>query len=184
MSDPASHGPLRRTATLLFEGWGYNQYRRENQLRADDLLVRSRVSDLLAAARAGLSALESAFRRAHLPPPTRANPYPDAGAVAQAQALARAGAEIGAIEGRIRAAPAPERDEIWRRHRNEAQTLAALGDLDTQMVALVLELQDRLDAADATAAADPAFPDAVLGALRPLAGKVEERANFLRLHFA
>ena len=35
-------GTLRQIATNLFHGWGYNFYRAENQLRADDQLVRAR----------------------------------------------------------------------------------------------------------------------------------------------
>ena len=181
MSELSGHRPLRRGATLIFEGWGYNKYRLENQLRADDLLVRARVCELLARARARLGALESAYRRARLPPPTRASPYPDAAAVAQAQALARAGAEIGTVEGLIRAAPAPERDEVWRRHRGEAATLAALADLDTELVEGALALEESLAAATEADAAGPDFPAEVAAALAPLTAKVRERADFLRL---
>ena len=40
--DPISgKGPIAQTASLLFYGWGYNFYRVENQLRADDLLIRA-----------------------------------------------------------------------------------------------------------------------------------------------
>lgn len=181
MSDLADHGAARRTATLLFEGWGYNKYRRENLLRADDLLVRARVSELLSRARARLGALESAYRRAHLPAPTRANPYPDPASIAQAQALTRAGEEIGAIEGLIRAAPAPERDEVWRRHRGEAATLTALAIIDTEMVEHAIALEDFLAAGDEAAAAAPGFPAEVSAHITPLSAKVRERADFLRL---
>jgi hypothetical protein len=37
-------GALRQVATNLLYGWGYNFYRIENQLRADDRLVRCLVS--------------------------------------------------------------------------------------------------------------------------------------------
>ena len=54
-----SAGPIKQTAVLLFYGWGYNFYRRENQLRADDLLIRTKVGGILAQARSHLSALEA-----------------------------------------------------------------------------------------------------------------------------
>ena len=40
-------GLLRQIATNLFYGWGYNFYRVENQLRADDQLVRTKAASLL-----------------------------------------------------------------------------------------------------------------------------------------
>ena len=42
-----SAGPVKQVLSNLFYGWGYNFYRKENQLRADDLLIRSKVSELL-----------------------------------------------------------------------------------------------------------------------------------------
>jgi hypothetical protein len=42
-------------ATNLFYGWGYNFYRIENQLRADDQMIRSRTPSWIV--RAGVSLL-------------------------------------------------------------------------------------------------------------------------------
>ena len=47
-------GALRQIATNLFYGWGYNFYRVENQLRADDQLVRSKAASLLGIAMASV----------------------------------------------------------------------------------------------------------------------------------
>ena len=52
-------GALRQVATNLFCGWGYNFYRLENQLRADDQLVRSNAAGLLGSAMASVSAAET-----------------------------------------------------------------------------------------------------------------------------
>ena len=43
-------GPLEEIAVNLFHGWGYNFYRFENQLRADDQLIRSKVGAILGSA--------------------------------------------------------------------------------------------------------------------------------------
>ncbi len=59
----------------LFTGWGYNFYRVENQLRADDLMIRARVCDMLGSARAALAAAEAAYRHEFLRPPTRGKTY-------------------------------------------------------------------------------------------------------------
>ena len=125
---------LEQVALNLFYGWGYNFYRAENQLRADDLLVRARACELLAAARAALEACEAAYRREALPPPSRERPRPDPEAMRRAQALEQLGRELGAVEGRIRSLPVPETDRMTQRYRNEAQTLARLVDADQRLV--------------------------------------------------
>jgi len=79
-------GALRQIATNLFYGWGYNFYRVENQLRADDQLVRSKAASLLGIAMASVEAAESAYRREFLPAPSRCKPFPDPAAVAAAVA--------------------------------------------------------------------------------------------------
>ncbi|HKR27390.1 MAG TPA: hypothetical protein VJS11_08040, partial [Acidobacteriaceae bacterium] len=54
---------LRQLATNLFYGCGYNFYRVENQLRADDQFVRSKAASLLGEAMSSVCAAESAYRR-------------------------------------------------------------------------------------------------------------------------
>ena len=51
--------PLEQVAITLFYGWGYNFYRVENQLRADDLLVRAKAGVLLGDARAVVDSAEA-----------------------------------------------------------------------------------------------------------------------------
>ncbi len=117
---------LAKVAVTLFNGWGYNFYRVENQLRADDLLVRAKISWLLGQAAASVTAAETAYRREFLPPPSRAKPRPDPDAVAGAQAIERLAQSITALEGQIRAAPVPENDRMTQLYRREAETLARL----------------------------------------------------------
>ncbi|HTV85030.1 MAG TPA: hypothetical protein VME63_06480 [Dyella sp.] len=148
-------GIAKQVLSNLFYGWGYNFYRRENQLRADDLLIRSRLSDWLGECRAHLAVLEADYRRTHLPPPTREHPFPDAGAVGQAQALQRLGRDIESLETAIRTAAVPEMDRIHQRHRNEAETLEKLVAADSTLVLHVMQLRDAVVAiGDATAAID------------------------------
>jgi hypothetical protein len=127
-------GPLRHVAINLFYGWGYNFYRKENQLRADDQLVRGKVSWLLGRARTAVEHAESEWRREKLPPPSRAQPFPDPHATASAQALERLALEIGALKGRIEALPVPENDRMTQRYRQEAATLEALGQSDALLI--------------------------------------------------
>jgi hypothetical protein len=140
-------GPLGEIAINLFHGYGYNFYRLENQLRADDQRVRTLACTLLTKARAALDSAESAYRREHLPPPTRANPTPDPAAMAGAQALERLARSIGAIEGQIRHAPAPENDRMTQRYRQEAATLTQLADVDKTLIGQAELLRSLLDGA-------------------------------------
>jgi hypothetical protein len=44
---PGEDSRLYRIGVMLLNGYGYNWYRWDNQMRADDLLVRSRASEHL-----------------------------------------------------------------------------------------------------------------------------------------
>jgi hypothetical protein len=127
-------GILRQLATNLFYGWGYNFYRKENQLRADDQLIRSKAGSLLGDAMASVCSAESEYRREYLPPPTRAKPFPDAEAVASAQKLERLAKAIGAVEAALQHQPAPENDRMTQRYRQEAATLEKLIGYDERLV--------------------------------------------------
>jgi hypothetical protein len=135
---------LEQIAINLFHGWGYNFYRLENQLRADDLLVRSHVEVMLGSARKSVEAELSRYRRTFLAPPTRDNPLPDPTAVAHARSLEELSAGIGQLEGAIRALPAPENDRMTQRYREEADTLLRLRDFDTQLVGQAETLREML----------------------------------------
>lgn len=145
-------GPLGEVAINLFHGWGYNFYREENQLRADDLLIRSHACAILGKSRASLEAAEASYRRTHLPAPTRAKPFPDAQAVADAQALERLSRAIGTVEGQVRHQPVPENDRMSQRYRTEGRTLEALGEIDMLLVGQAELLRTMLDGVTGEAA--------------------------------
>ncbi|HEX3917982.1 MAG TPA: hypothetical protein VHW60_11650 [Caulobacteraceae bacterium] len=140
-----AEGALRHVAINLFYGWGYNFYRKENQLRADDQLVRAKAAWLLGQAHGSLDTAEHAYRREKLPPPSRTKPFPDPEAVAGCQALERMSAEVGAIVARLHALPAPENDRMTQRYRNEAETLVKLGSVDEQLVGQCELLRQSVD---------------------------------------
>ena len=138
-------GPLEEIAVNLFHGWGYNFYRLENQLRADDLVVRNQVCGLLGRARGAIDAAESAYRRAFLPPPSRERPRPDPAAMANAQLLEQLSQSVGALEGQIRAQPVPENDRMTQRYRQEAPTLQKLLECDLRLTGQAETLRAMLD---------------------------------------
>jgi hypothetical protein len=141
-------GKLDEIAVNLFYGWGYNFYRLENRLRADDQLVREHACWLLGQSRAMIEAAQGTYRRTALPPPSRAKPLPDLAAVAAARSLEALSASVGDLEGIIRALPVPENDRMTQRYRQEAPTLAILGDCDRRLIGLAEALRRSLDGRD------------------------------------
>ena len=136
---------LEKIAINLFYGWGYNFYRKENQLRADDQLVRSKVGSILSSARKSVETAESAYRREFLPPPSREKPRHDAAAVAGAQAIERLSKGIGAVAGLVTALPVPESNRMTQRYRDEAVTLQQLLQCDQLLVGQAELLRTMLD---------------------------------------
>jgi hypothetical protein len=144
-------GALRHLAINLFNGWGYNFYRKENQLRADDQLIRAKAAWLAGLAAQAAASAETEYRRVALPPPSRAKPFPDPEAVAGAQALERLARAIAALPGRIQAQPVPENDRMTERYRLEAATLETLGACDSRLVGQCELLRSMVEGRDGPA---------------------------------
>ena len=143
-------GPLEQIAINLFYGWGYNFYRQENQLRADDQVIRGKVGFLLGTARKGVETAESGYRREFLPPPSREKPRPDAAAVAGAQSLERFSKAIGALQALINNQPVPENDRMTQRYREEAATLQSLIQSDQLLTGQAELLRSMIDGKNGT----------------------------------
>ncbi len=169
-----------KLAANLFAGWGYNFYRAENQLRADDLMVRAKVGEMLGAARASVAAAEASFRQAYLPPPTRAHPLPDPQAVRQAQSLEAIGRELGALEGQIRALPVPETDRMTQRLRGERETLERLLAVDRAMVATAHQVREATVAASSANILERA--QTLSSMLAALEATLRDRRDLLAVH--
>lgn len=163
---------LEQVAINLFYGWGYNFYRIENQLRADDQLVRAKAGAILVDCRLHVDKLEGAYRRANIPAPTRAKPFPDPEVMRNAQALERFSGAIGALEGQVRAQPVPENDRMTQFYRREGETLLRLGKQDRLLVGRAETLRHSLEALD--------FGDALLGALPEFEAAMRELGAILR----
>jgi hypothetical protein len=147
MSDSAFYhvGTLEKIAINLFYGWGYNFYRVENQLRADDLLIRSKVGWLLGCARKSVETAELKYRREFLPPPSREKPRQEATAVAGVQCIERLSRAIGALQAQISTQPVPENDRMTERYRQEAATLQRSVESDRKLVGQAELLRSMVD---------------------------------------
>lgn len=151
MSDFYDAGAVGRIANTLFLGWGYDFYKTTNQLRADDQLIRAKVGQLLGFTQTDLAAAETAYRRERIAPPTRANPFPDPAVIATAQTLERLAREVGALIGRVAAAPAPSADRMTERYRDESDTLTYLRDHDRVLVGQAALLRGVVEGKDGAA---------------------------------
>jgi hypothetical protein len=137
---PSQDDPVYRVWVMLLNGYGYNWYRLDNQLRADDLLIRSRASEHLEAAAARLREIEGRYRRRHLPPPTRERPDPDPDHLAAARAIRAVADRILEVDTRVRGAAVPPNDMVWMRHRDEVETLWQLSQCDVVLVGAAKDL--------------------------------------------
>ncbi len=140
--DPAISEELEH----LMLGGGFNYYRIENQLRADDLLVRQRAGASLGLAAAKLGQLAEQFQRTCMPAPTRDCPYPPAEVMEQLNALRRLRQRIITSNSLLQGLSCPAQDKIWRRLRDEQTLLNSLLQADIAMLRQASELEQQVQA--------------------------------------
>jgi hypothetical protein len=121
-------GPAKRLLSNLFYGCGYNFYRREHRLRADDRLIRRKLRQLLRESRAHLNSHLIAW--AHV-----------ASATAALQCAQR---ELEAMELAILTSALPQVDRLHRRHQEERGALEKLVALDGEALLALVTLRDAI----------------------------------------
>ena len=188
MPDPLAERPLPgedsrlyRIGMLLLNGYGYNWYRLDNQMRADDLLVRSRASEHLESAAARLRDLEGRYRRKYLPPPTREHPDPEPQHLAAAQEFRDLAERILKSDTKLRGAAMPPDDKVWLRHRGELETLQQLGICDVLLVARAKELAGLVAGQAVDVGLDPALEQSIDQHLDELSGALIRRGEILAI---
>ena len=142
ITNPIDAGPARRLLSNLFYGCGYNFYRRASELRADDMVIRWKLSQLVQECRLHLSSIEVAFRREHRAEPGCDYAFLQPAAVPIAQALLYAQRDLQAMETSIRVAAVPETDRLHQRNREERGTLERLVALDGDVLLALVTLRD------------------------------------------
>jgi len=150
---PGEGSPLYETWEMLLHGYGYNFYRKDNQARADDLLVRQSAGHFIGEAAKKLLQLESEYQRRHLPPATREHPLPPPERLAAHRAIRELRQQVLSLEAELRGLPAPPEDKTWMRHRRQLDTLKQLLVHDVQFVGAAKLLDEqaartRLDGPD------------------------------------
>jgi len=132
---------ITRQLELLMLGYGFNFYRAENQLRADDLLVRQKAGASLGQASARLEKLALEFQRTCIPAPTRQQPYPSPDLMERLNALRAMRQRVLDQESFLHGMSAPAQDKIWRRLREEGDLLEALLHADVAMLAMAAQAE-------------------------------------------
>jgi hypothetical protein len=164
---------------MLLNGYGYNWYRKENQLRADDLLVREHASHFIVEAAKKLQEQEADYARRFLPAPTRENPFPPDDRLATHALIRSTRQNLLALEARIRGLSAPPTDRIWQRHRSEVDVLANLTRMDVQLVGLSKEIDTEAGKLDPEAWSHPERLAPLGDNTRQVERLITERAEFL-----
>jgi hypothetical protein len=133
--------PIAKELELLLSGYGFNYYRIENQLRADDLLVRQKAGASFGQAAAKLEKLAAEFQLSFIPAPNRQQPFPPADLMERLNALRRLRQRVLDQESLLQGLSSPAQDKIWRRLRNEEGLLNALLQADVAMLQLAAEME-------------------------------------------
>jgi hypothetical protein len=178
---PGQEDPVYQTWVMLLNGYGYNWYKLDNQLRADDLLIRARASEHLGAAVSRLRAIEAAYRRKYLPPPSREHPDPDPEHLAAARQMRAIADRILDVDTRLRGAAVPPDDKIWQRHRDELDTLWRLSECDVVLVGAAKELAGIVAELPPDAAIDAEAEARMDRQLGYLAAALKQRNDLLAL---
>jgi hypothetical protein len=176
---PGENSRLARIGMMLLNGYGYNWYRADNRMRADDLLIRSRASEHLESAVSHLRDIEARYRRKHLPPPTRQHPDPDPQHLAIVRQFRAVAERLLGIDTRLRGAAAPADDKVWRRHRSEIGTLRLLCECDAVLVGTAKELADMVAGLPADAGLDAAAEQGIEERLAQLTAALTRRNEVL-----
>jgi hypothetical protein len=176
---PDEHSDLYKTWVMLLNGYGYNWYRKENQLRADDLLVREHAGHFILEAAKKLQEQEADYARKFLPTPTRENPFPPDDKLATHALIRSTRQNLLALEARIRSLSAPPTDRIWQRHRSEVDVLASLTSMDVQLVGLSKEIDTEAARLDLEAWSHPERLEPLGDNVRKIERLIAERQELL-----
>jgi hypothetical protein len=176
------HNPniITQAVLLAYTGWGYNFYSTTNKLRADDLLIRSKISGLLNRVAADLSGF-GAKLAATVPAPSRQVPLPDRDIMAIVVELRRLSSEIDSLSVKITALTTPGRDKIWDRHRDQNTILLRLQGFDLYLGQLVFDLKGLVETKMPTEMKDEQVREELDVKLNEIRSALREREDMLAI---
>lgn len=135
--------PIVQQLGLLMTAYGYNLYRDTHRARADDLLLRQRISGTVGEAANRLAQMATRYHQERVPPPSREHPFPPPEVMRPVQHMEALRGRLSTLSSHIRALPVPGQDRTWSRLRSERDTLERLLHFDHDLVGQA----DAIDAA-------------------------------------
>ncbi len=171
---------ITQAVMLAYTGWGYNFYSATNKLRADDLLVRGKISELLSRSAKDINGF-AAKLAAGVPSPTRQDPLPGRDLMPVVVQLRRLAREADALSSRMTSLTTPGRDKIWDRHRKEADTLMRLQGFDLYLGQLAFDLQSLLRDRAASDMKEETVRDDIESKLKAIQMALRDREDMLRI---
>jgi hypothetical protein len=171
--------PALRLIQVAMSGFGYDFYDARNVARANDQLVRERMSDALGEASAALRKLEREYRDRNFPGATREQPLPPPDVMRGIRRFDAARTHCEAIASALLAAEAPATDAIWFRLRDEETLLHRLVACDVALATAGIALRERILALEAGTLDEGAL-GAVEADLAALDRALAERRALLR----
>ena len=172
---------ISKELEIVLLGCGFNFYRIQNQLRADDLLVRQKAGAFFGHAATRMEQLAQQFQRTCIPAPSRENPYPSADLMARLTALRNVRQRIMDQGTCIQGLPAPAQDKIWRRLRDEEDLLQSLLRADAAMLRLAAEVESQAQLLTAEAWKSPGAGDTLNATLDGWDATIRQRQDLLRI---
>lgn len=136
-----SPGIISGILDQLQHGLGYSAYRRLDQMRKDDQLLRNRACELLSEAKQTLQGRATAWRKQHLVC-TRECPVPKPEAIAASREMDEIIQSISSLETQVRNAALPESSADEQKHRQESTYLPLLQLCDTELLQVALQVRD------------------------------------------
>lgn len=180
MASGLPQNPVVQQLDLLLKGYGYNYYNRENQARADDLLIRQQAAGSLSQAVGYLSSLHSAYRLRYLPPPTREQPFPPREEQQRAAEILALRDRVDQVQSTIHGMPVPTQDKVWKRLRGERETLERLLSTDYLLINSCDGVREWASRTSPESWRDPTHLAELEAMLRELDATIGERRQILQ----
>ena len=171
---------ITQAVMLAYTGWGYNFYSATNKLRADDLLIRGKISELLSRSARDINGF-AAKLASDVPSPSREDPLPGREVMQVVVKLRKLASEADALSSRMTSLTSPGRDQILDRHRKEADTLLRLQGFDLYLGQLAFDLQALLQGKSAADMEDEAVRGDIEVKLKALQMALRDREDMLRI---
>lgn len=176
----SSPGVISGMLDQLQYGLGYAAYRRLNQMRKDDQLLRNRACELLLEAHKTLQERAATWKARHLVC-TRECPVPKPEDLATSREMDKVIQSISSLETQVRNAAIPENSIDQLKHRQENTYLPLLQLCDTELLQAALQIRDLVEASPTGPESEAQFQDGFQAVQSSLRKRQQAFSGFLSI---